>query len=153
MGSVILRFNQSRQRFGRRLRRARGWRSGANSLDDRRAIVCYVEDNRHLIQQVLALRRSWLDTCSPDTDLVIMGPDRILAKLPDDVVKIPQDPAADDPVWRNYRYVNSIVSLNAVGAEQLDKYSHILRTDVDTFVLPGWNDFTSGIPDRTRELS
>jgi hypothetical protein len=26
----------------------------------RRAIVCFVEDNRHLIQQALALRLSWL---------------------------------------------------------------------------------------------
>jgi hypothetical protein len=107
----------------------------------RRAIVCFVEVDRHLVQQVLALRRSWLDTRSPDTDLVVMGPEELLDVLPGDLVKIPQEPAADDAVWRNYRYVNSIACLNGAGAERLDVYSHLLRTDVDTFVLPGWNDF------------
>lgn len=110
-------------------------------MADRRAIVCFVEGNRHLIQQTLALRLSWLDVRSPDTDLVVMGPEEILVKLPDDLVKIPQRPAADDPVWRNYRYVNSITSLNGPGAAQLESYTHLLRTDVDTFILPGWNDF------------
>jgi hypothetical protein len=44
----------------------------------RRAIVCFVEDNRHLIQQLLALRRSWLYVQNPDTDLVVMGPGDVL---------------------------------------------------------------------------
>ncbi|HEV2109436.1 MAG TPA: hypothetical protein VGR16_14350 [Thermomicrobiales bacterium] len=110
-------------------------------MANQRAIVCFVEDNRHLIQQVLALRRSWLYVQSPDTDLVVMGPGDVLARLPDDLVKIEQRPATDDPVWRGYRYINSITSINAVGAEQLDRYSHILRTDVDTFITPAWNEF------------
>ena len=74
----------------------------------RRAIVCFVEDNRHLIQQALALRHSWLYARSPDTDLAVMGPADVLARLPDDLVKIEQQPAADDPVWRGYRFANSI---------------------------------------------
>ena len=41
----------------------------------RRAIVCFVEDDRHLIQQVLALRHSWLYAQSPDTDLVVIEKD------------------------------------------------------------------------------
>jgi hypothetical protein len=107
----------------------------------RRAIVGFVEDDRNLIQQVLALRRSWLYVGSADTDLVVMGPAEVLERLPDDVVKIPQRPAADDPVWRDYRFVNSIACMNAAGAEQLDSYSHILRTDVDAFITPAWNHF------------
>jgi hypothetical protein len=107
----------------------------------RRAIVCFVEDNRHLIQQLLALRLSWLYVQSPDTDLVVMGPDDVLTRLPDDLVKIPQRPATDDPVWQDYRYINSITSINAAGAEQLNRYSHILRTDVDCFITPAWNEF------------
>jgi hypothetical protein len=107
----------------------------------RRAIVCFVEDNRHLIQQLLALRLSWLYVQSPDTDLVVMGPEDVLMRLPDDLVKIPQRPATDDPVWQGYRYINSITSINAAGAEQLDSYSHILRTDVDCFITPAWNEF------------
>lgn len=108
---------------------------------DRRAIVCFVEDNRHLIQQLLALRRSWLYTAPSDTDLVVMGPAPVLACLPDDLVKIAQRPATNDPVWRSYGYVNSVACLNAAGAEQLNGYSHLLRSDVDTFITPAWNEF------------
>ena len=107
----------------------------------RRAIVCFVEDNRHLIQQALALRHSWLYARSPDTDLAVMGPADVLARLPDDLVKIEQQPAADDPVWRGYRFANSIACLNGASAERLDRYTHVLLTDVDTFITPAWNDF------------
>ncbi len=78
----------------------------------RRAIVCFVEGTEHLFQQVLALRRSWLHVQSPDTDLVVMGPGDVLERLPDDLVKIALRPATDDPVWRDYRYFNSIACLN-----------------------------------------
>ena len=107
----------------------------------RRAIVCFVEDKPHLVQQLLALYLSWLETNSPDTDLVVMGPEAVLARLPEELIKIPQQPAADDPVWRGYRYINPIAGLNGAGAEQLDAYSHLLRTDVDTFITPAWNAF------------
>ena len=98
-------------------------------------------DNRHFIQQALALRHSWLHTGSPDTDLVMMGPPGVLARLPDDVVKIEQRCADEDPVWRGYGYVNSIACMNAAGSERLDRYTHVLRTDVDTFITPAWNNF------------
>ena len=107
----------------------------------RRAIVCFVDDKPHLVQQALALRHSWLHAQSPDTDLVVMGPAAALARIPDDVVKIRQRPAAEDAVWRGYVYANSIACMNGEGAEQLDRYTHLLRTDVDTFVTPAWNDF------------
>jgi hypothetical protein len=107
----------------------------------RRAIVCYVDDNRHLVQQALALRHSWLYARSPDTDLVMMGPAGVLAGLPDDVVKIEQRSVQDDPQWRGYPYANAIICMNGAGAERLDRYTHVLRTDVDTFITPAWNDF------------
>src|SRR5829696_3126691 len=110
-------------------------------MTDRRAIVCFVEDQPHLIQQLLALHLSWLNTDSPDTDLVVMGPEAVLARLPEDLVKIAQQPAADDPVWGGHRHINAIACLNGAGAEQLDRYSHLLRTDVDTFLTPAWNAF------------
>src|SRR5829696_6855819 len=106
-----------------------------------RAIVCFVEDQGPLIQQLLALRLSWLNTNSPDTDLVVMGPEEVLARLPEDLVKIPQQPAVDDPVWGGYRYINALACLNGAGAEQLERYSHLLRTDVDTFLTQAWNAF------------
>ena len=107
----------------------------------RRAIVCFVDDRPDLVQQALALRHSWLHAQSPDTDLVVMGPAPALARLPDDVVKIRQRPVDEDAAWRGYRYANSIVCMNGDGAEQLDRYTHLLRTDVDTFITPAWNDF------------
>jgi hypothetical protein len=107
----------------------------------RRAIVCFVGDKRHLIQQVLALRLSWRFTNSPDTDLVVMGPEEVLAQLPDDLVKIAQRSVEHDPEWHGYRFIDSVACFNGAGAEQLDRYSHILRTDVDTFITPAWNQF------------
>jgi glycosyltransferase involved in cell wall biosynthesis len=109
--------------------------------DERRAVVCFVEDQPHLIQQALALRTSLHLAQSPDTDLVVMGPEPALDQLPDDLVKIVQQPAADDPVWGGYRVINPVVALNGVGAEQLDRYTHLLRTDADTFLTPAWNQF------------
>lgn len=110
----------------------------------RRAIVTYVEGDGHLLQQLLALRRSWLALRSNDTDLVAFGPADIVNRLPADVVRIPQPPVADDPVWRGYRYANSIACLNGAGSERLTEYSHLLRSDVDTFVFGGWNQFYPG---------
>jgi len=108
---------------------------------DRRAVVCFVDDKRHLIQQALALRHSWLHARSPDTDLVMMGPAHVLARIPDDVVKIPQRSVELDAEWHGYYFANSITCMNGAGAERLDRYTHVLRTDVDTFITPAWNDF------------
>jgi hypothetical protein len=113
----------------------------ARPIADRRALVCFVEDHPHLIQQLLALRLSWLLAQSPDTDLVVFGPEEVLAHLPQDLVTIPQRPAADDPVWVGHRYINALACLNGAGAERLDGYSHLLRTDADTFITPAWNTF------------
>ena len=113
----------------------------ADNRAERRAIVCFVDDKPDLIQQALALRHSWLHVRSPDTDLVVMGPARALARLPDDVVKVLQRAVDEDAVWRGYPYVNSIACMNGDGAEVLDRYTHLLRTDVDTFITPAWNDF------------
>jgi hypothetical protein len=121
-----------------------GQMSGAGEVAERRAIVCFVDDKPHLIQQALALRHSWLHAQSRDTDLVVMGAPRALDRFPDDVVKVSQRPVDSDPVWRGYNYVNSIACMNGEGAEVLDRYTHVLRTDVDTFITPAWNDFHPG---------
>jgi hypothetical protein len=107
----------------------------------RRAIVCFVEEDSDLIQQALALRQSWLHVQSADTDLVVMGPASVLDYFPDDVVKIEQRAVADDPEWRGYRYANSIACMNGAGAHLLDRYSVVLRADVDTFITPAWHSF------------
>jgi len=115
--------------------------SDVREVEERRAIVVFVDDNRDIVQQALALRESWLYAQSPDTDLVVMGPDRVLTSLPDDMVKIPQEPVADDPLWQGYRYINAVACLNGGGSEQLDRYTHLLRTHADTFITPAWNQF------------
>jgi hypothetical protein len=115
--------------------------NGVAPASDRRAIVVFVEDDPDLIQQLLALRLSWLYANSPDTDLVVFGPEEVLAGLPDDLVKIVQQPVADDPVWEGYRYINAIACLNGAGAGVLDQYGYLLRTDLDTFITPAWNSF------------
>lgn len=107
----------------------------------RRAIVCFVGDRPFLVQQALALRQSWLHAGTSDTDLVMMGPASSLAPIPDDVVKIEQRSIEDDDEWCGYRYAASVVCMNGAGAERLNRYSHLLRTDVDTFITPAWNDF------------
>jgi len=110
-------------------------------LPQRRALVCFVDDRPDIIQQALALRRSWLHVESPDTDLVLMGPEHVLAQMPPDVVKIAQRVFHEDAEWKGYRYINSIACMNGAGAERLDVYTHLLRTDVDTFLTPSWNEF------------
>ena len=64
---------------------------------------------------------------SPDTDLVILGPAQALARVPGDVVKIRQRAVDEDTAWHGYQYANSIVCMNADGAEQSDRYTHLLR--------------------------
>ena len=113
----------------------------ASETRARRAIVAFVPDRPNLIQQAFALRHSWLHSATGDTDLVMMGPENVLARFPDDVVKIAQRSVQGDDQWRGYRYSDAIVCYNGPGAEQLDRYTHILRTDVDTFITPAWNDF------------
>ncbi|MBX3069226.1 MAG: hypothetical protein KF883_01860 [Thermomicrobiales bacterium] len=107
----------------------------------RRAVVCFVDDRPALIQQTHALYLSLIDSDAQDTDLVAMGPEAALDRLPAGVVKVPQQPAADHPLWKSYRYINSIACMNGEGAGLLNAYTHVLRTDVDTFIMPGWNDF------------
>jgi hypothetical protein len=106
-----------------------------------RAVVCFVEDRWDLVAQALALRESWLQVGCPDTDLVVMGPPDVLARFPDDVVKLRQRAVADDPEWLDYRYANAVAALNGAAAHELDRYAHLLRTDVDTFLAPGWRAF------------
>jgi hypothetical protein len=70
-----------------------------------------------------------------------MGPPDALACIPDDVVRIEQRAVANDPEWCSYHYANSVACLNGLGAHRLDGYSHILLSDVDTFITPAWNSF------------
>ncbi|MBI1292901.1 hypothetical protein GC173_16935 [bacterium] len=107
----------------------------------RRAVALFVEDRDNLILQSHCLHQSWRHIGAKDTDLVFMGPRTALERLPDDVVKVVQPAATDNPEWRGYVYVNSIACLAHPSASVLDDYDAVLRTDVDTFLTPAWNRF------------
>jgi hypothetical protein len=59
-----------------------------NATSSQHPIIVFVEENKHRIQCVLAVRLSSQFAESPDTDLVAIGPAEVLASLPDDLVKI-----------------------------------------------------------------
>ena len=107
----------------------------------RRALVMFVEDPRHLIAESSWLYESWKHIGCGDTDLVFMGTEHALGQLPEDVIKIVQRPAADDPEWLGYRFINSLACLNGEGALVLNDYDRLLRTDLDVFLTPAWNSY------------
>lgn len=115
----------------------------------RRALVMFVEDRPYLIANSKWLYQSWKHVACADTDLVFMGTPDALRELPSDVIRIEQEPVADQPDWLDYRYVNSVACLNGPGASVLNDYDQLLRTDVDVFLTPAWkrywpSDFTTG---------
>ena len=109
----------------------------------RRAIVCFVEDNPHLIQQVLALRLILAHHAEPGyrfggvrprggagTAARRPGQDRAAASSGrSGLARLPLYQRAGLPQWRGRR-------------SNWKRYSHILRTDVDTFITPAWNAFS-----------
>jgi len=107
----------------------------------RRAIALFVEDKPLLLANSHWLYESWSHIQSDDTDLVFMGPKAALEKLPEDVVKIVQQPVTDDPGWLDYRFINSIACLTDPSASVLNNYDIVVRTDLDIFLTPAWNRF------------
>ena len=107
----------------------------------RRAIALFVEDKPHLLANSHWLYESWTHIDSDDTDLVFMGPETALEKLPDDVIKIVQRPACDDPGWLDYVFINSLACLFDPSASMLNDYDILIRSDLDIFLTPAWNRF------------
>jgi hypothetical protein len=105
-----------------------------------RAVVLFVEDKPQLIENSFWLYESWKYIADYDTstDLVFMGPRSALEKLPDEVIKIEEQPIAADPKWRDYHYVNSVACLCGEAAAFLNDYDAVLRSDVDVFLTPAW---------------
>jgi hypothetical protein len=110
-----------------------------NSL--KRAVVVFVEDNKHLLLQLGCLYTSLKHIKSNDTDLVVFGPKEALQKAPADCIKVECEVASDPPEFLRYRFVNSISCLTGKEADFLDEYDLILRTDADTFLTPAWNSY------------
>lgn len=107
----------------------------------KRAVVVYLEDKRNLMTQFCCLYTSIKHIQSEDTDLVVFGTREALRKIPEDCIKIESPPISYEKDWNNYHYINSISCLTDDRANFLDEYDLILRTDVDTFMTPAWNDY------------
>ncbi|RUL48673.1 DUF7164 domain-containing protein [Lysinibacillus antri] len=107
----------------------------------RRAIVVFVEDKRDLIVQFMCLYTSLKFINNKDTDIVVFGTEEALEKIPDDCLKYTFVPPSKPEEFNNYPYINSLCCLLGNEADVLDKYDFILRSDVDTFLTPSWNEF------------
>ncbi|WP_064094021.1 DUF7164 domain-containing protein [Rossellomorea aquimaris] len=105
-----------------------------------RAVVVYLDYTRGLLQQFACLYRSYQYIgANKDTDLVVFGPKKSLELVPDDCIKIELEPL--EGIWKTYRFMNSIYCVASKEADFLTSYDYILRTDVDTFLTPSWNDY------------
>lgn len=107
----------------------------------RRAVVVFVEENKHLLLQLGCLYTSLKYIQSDDTDLVVFGTKEALTYVPDDCIKVEYQLADTPPEFLHYRFINSISCLIGERADFLDDYDYILRTDADTFLTPAWNSF------------
>lgn len=107
----------------------------------KRAVVVFLEAKRDLMLQFGCLYTSFKYVASMDTDLVVFGTPEALNKIPDDCIKVECVPESDFPEWGGYHYINSISCLAGENAEFLNQYDLLLRSDVDTFLTPAWNNF------------
>jgi len=113
----------------------------------KRAIAVYLENKENLIGQFWGLYASLKYINSNDTDMVVFGPLDVLEKIPDDCIKIECNPISHEYPWSDprlpspYHFINSIYFLCTPEAEILLNYDYVLKTDVDTFLTPKWNEF------------
>ena len=106
----------------------------------RRALVCYLDESAELIKQGRALLESLIYIDAQDTDLILFGPPAALQQFPDYplVTKISQERHF---LAAEYGYINSIACLAGPGSKLLDHYGYLLKTDLDVFLTPAWNNF------------
>ncbi|MFD2443231.1 hypothetical protein ACFSO7_04450 [Bacillus sp. CGMCC 1.16607] len=107
----------------------------------KRALVVYLEDKPNLMMQFGWLYTSLKYIQSTDTDIVVFGTSKALKKVPKDCIKIKYKPISYRKQWQKYHYINSISCLADDRSAFLDEYDFLLRTDVDTFLTPAWNDY------------
>jgi len=105
----------------------------------RRAVTTYVDDRAHILSDFACLYASVRALAAEDTDLIVFGPAAALAQLPPDVDTVRCERRAGK--WDGYGFVNSIFFLTTEGADVLDGYDLVLRTDADVFLLPAWRDY------------
>lgn len=109
----------------------------------RRAIAAYVDASDELIEQSRMLYESVKHVGDTDTDLVLFTNPDAVTRVPrgPHLVVVPQTPMSALPELSTYKFVNSIACMNGAGAEQLDAYDYVLKSDLDTFITPAWKRF------------
>jgi hypothetical protein len=107
--------------------------------EGRRAVVVYVDAKPHLVSDFRCLHASVQSLSDPETDLIAFGPQAALRLLPAGCIKVELEPRSGR--WESYGYINSLYFLTTAEADVVDGYESILRTDADTFLLPGWSDY------------
>lgn len=107
----------------------------------KRAIVVFLENKYNLQIQFFCLYNSFKFIKTKDTDLVVFCTKDIIDKIPNDCIKIEIKAASEDLVWKNYHYINSIAFMNSYKSSFLNDYDLILRTDLDTFLTPAFNNY------------
>ncbi len=102
------------------------------------AIVVYIDDKPHLIQELNWLYKSWVLSGSQKvSDLVVFHNPKMCVISQPDVIYIPLQPLTEkDANWTNYPFINSVWHLTQPEANILRKYKYVLRTDNDCFLTP-----------------
>ncbi|OZM56965.1 hypothetical protein CIB95_09345 [Lottiidibacillus patelloidae] len=104
----------------------------------KRAVVVYLDNKIDQLKMFRCLYASFKHIQSPDTDLVVFGEDDTLIIVPDDCIKVAIQP---DRKFSNYPYIHSLACLAKKEADFTEDYDYLLRSDVDTFLTPAWNNF------------
>lgn len=116
-----------------------------------RAIACYIEDKEFLINEFYGMYSSIKHINANDTDIIVFGPQSALNKIPNDCVTIECNPVNNQLPWNDsrlpfpYKFINSIYFLTIPEANVLLQYDYVLKTDVDVFITPAWNNFYSDV--------
>lgn len=106
----------------------------------RRAIVTFIQNKFPLKLQVSALYMSLKTIRSKDTDLIVFGDSLALSQLHFKCIKVPYY-YKESPPFKDYPFLYSLSCMNSPNAYILDDYDYLLRSDVDTFLTPHFNDF------------
>lgn len=107
----------------------------------KRAVCVFIENKRHLWIQFKCLYTSFKYIHSNDTDLVVFCTKDIIDSIPNDCIKIECEAASRKVLWQNYGYINSVECMTHENSEFLNNYDLILRSDLDTFLTPAWNNY------------
>lgn len=107
----------------------------------KKGIVGFVENKDFLIKEVCVLYQSIKQLDCPDIDFILFGTGQALRRLPSEIIKVEVEPYSKILGIPNYNYINSIGYFKNEKATFLQDYDYLLRTDVDTFILPKFKDY------------